>query len=257
MPVRKEIIYPIFLECCQYTEDTFWEDLFEDLSYGRTPYGAYISRDFICCNFRNKEFSYKIERKDPKSVYDDIYKLFTNKLGILSQREKQKRKLDFETLENNICKNATNQKWSTINKTNQEILLEKYIIEKTEEHNLGIKEAQKLFKIIKVADELKIINLSRGVQLCDNKIVDIDGVDVLHPELLQYRKIKGDNEEDDEEEDENEENEEKDENEEDDEKEKEDYKYHQIPKKITEDKKLKLAWKKFLSTLKGNREQIT
>ena len=88
MPVKREIIYPIFLECCQFADDIFWETIFEDLAYGRAPSGTYISKDFLNCSYKNKEFSYKIERKDPENIYNDIYKLLTEKLGILSQKEK-------------------------------------------------------------------------------------------------------------------------------------------------------------------------
>jgi hypothetical protein len=68
MPVKREIVYPVFLECCQYADDIFWENVFEDLAYGKPPYGTYISKGFLCCSFKNKEFSYKIERKDCKIV---------------------------------------------------------------------------------------------------------------------------------------------------------------------------------------------
>ena len=66
MPIKREIIYPIFLECCQFTDDKFWENVFEDLAYGKTPYGTYISKDFLCCSYKKKEFSYKIEKKLPR-----------------------------------------------------------------------------------------------------------------------------------------------------------------------------------------------
>ena len=65
MPIKREIVYPIFLECCQFTDDKFWENVFEDLAYGKTPYGTYISKDFLCCSYKKKEFSYKIEKKLP------------------------------------------------------------------------------------------------------------------------------------------------------------------------------------------------
>ena len=88
MSNKKEIIYPVFLECCQYTNDIFWENIFEDLAYGKTPYGTYISKDFLCCNYKDKEFSYKIEKKPSNQLYSDIYGLLHKKLGLLSQRDK-------------------------------------------------------------------------------------------------------------------------------------------------------------------------
>ena len=88
MPIKKEIVYPVFLECCEFATDSFWDNVFEDLAYGKTPYGTYINKNFLCCSYKNKEFSYKIERKEPIELYTDIYDLLTKKLGIMSHKEK-------------------------------------------------------------------------------------------------------------------------------------------------------------------------
>jgi hypothetical protein len=66
MLVKKEIIYPIFLECCQYADDTFWENIFEDLAYGKSPYGTYISKDFLCCGYKKKSLVTKLRKKTQK-----------------------------------------------------------------------------------------------------------------------------------------------------------------------------------------------
>ena len=63
----KKLVYPIFLNCCQYTDDIFWEDIFADLAFGKPPLGTYISKDFLCCSLKQKEFNYKIENKDIKT----------------------------------------------------------------------------------------------------------------------------------------------------------------------------------------------
>ena len=47
MPIKKEIVYPVFLECCEFSVDSFWENIFEDLAYGKTPYGTYINKNFL------------------------------------------------------------------------------------------------------------------------------------------------------------------------------------------------------------------
>ena len=79
MVMKKEILYPVFLECLQFTNDFFWENIFEDLAYGKTPYGTYINKDFLCCNYKDKEFSYKIEKKEPELLYNDILFLLGKK----------------------------------------------------------------------------------------------------------------------------------------------------------------------------------
>ena len=83
MVIKRDIIYPVFLECCKYANDSFWENIFEDLAYGKTPYGTYINKNFLCCSYKNKEFSYKIERKDSYQLYNDIYNLLTNLISLV------------------------------------------------------------------------------------------------------------------------------------------------------------------------------
>ena len=101
----KKIVYPIFLECCQYTNSIFWENIFENLAYGKAPYGSYISENFLCCSYKQKEFNYKIEKKDSETVYKEVFSLLTNSLGIFSQQEK---------VENDIKNSRKN--WNDIKK---------------------------------------------------------------------------------------------------------------------------------------------
>ena len=79
------------MECCKYTDDNFWKFIFEDLAYGKSPYGTYITKNFLCCNYKGKEFSYKIDlNKESKILYDEIFNILHNKFGLLSQKDKLK-----------------------------------------------------------------------------------------------------------------------------------------------------------------------
>lgn len=178
MVIKKEIVYPIFLECVQYTTDTFWKTVFEDLSYGKTPYGTYISKDFICCGYKDKDFSYKIERKDPKQVYEEVYLLFNQRLGILSSKEKIKRKLDFNKMEEDI--QETNKKWSDIKKKNiKDLLIEMYVIKMQEKHFLSIKQTRYLLSLIFIAMVFKVIT-AKDIHYKDGEIQSIDGIRFYH-----------------------------------------------------------------------------
>jgi hypothetical protein len=75
MPLKRDIIYPIFLKTVQYTEDSFWKDTFENLSYGICPIGSYISKGFICSSVKGKEFVFKFSDKDPQVIYNEIFRL--------------------------------------------------------------------------------------------------------------------------------------------------------------------------------------
>lgn len=208
MPIKKEIIYPIFFECCKFAKDTFWVNIFEDLAYGKTPYGTYINKNFLCCSYKNKEFSYKIERKNPEDLYNDICKLLTKKLGILSTKEKIKKRIDFHK---NIEKiKEFRQDWVNIRKKNiKDLLIERYVIDMKNKHLLTIKQSKYLLSIIFVAIIFKAIT-SKDIEFSNGKITNINGFDFdnkkIHikqniydidinfsPEILVDKKVMSDN----------------------------------------------------------------
>lgn len=187
MTIKREIIYPFFLECCQYAKDTFWETVFEDLAYGITPYGTYINNNLLCCSYKNKEFSYKLERKDPKTLYNDIYKLLFAKAGILSQRDKQKKRLDF----NNVGKDIkdSRQKWSDIRKKNvRDLLIERYVISLKNKHSLTIKQAKHLLSVITIALVSKVIT-SKDIVYEGGKILHIEGIEINNGKAILTKDI--------------------------------------------------------------------
>ena len=97
MPIRNKLVYPIFLECSTHTTDNFWTYIFEDLAYLKTPYGIYIQKNYICCNYKGKEFNYKIDiSKDSKILFDEIYKLICNRFGLQSEQDKLNQRKLFE-----------------------------------------------------------------------------------------------------------------------------------------------------------------
>jgi hypothetical protein len=176
MPIKKEIIYPIFLECLTFAEDIIWKNIFEDLAYGITPYGTYISKNFLCCSYKDKEFSYKIDTSmNAQVLYTDIYNLITKNLNILSNKEKNKKRLDFTQIENDL--KETQKSWSSIKKKNiKDILIEKYIIEMKNQFSLTIKQCKYLLSTIFIGFMLKILNNS-DIVYENEKIVRINGIE--------------------------------------------------------------------------------
>ena len=169
MPVKKDIIYPNFIECVQFTDDIFWKTVFIDLAYGKTPYGTYISKDFLCCGYKNKEFSYKIEKKDPEKIYTEVYSLLLNKLGLLSQKEKLKKRSDFNIMEDDM--KEVNQKWVNIRKKNtKDLLIEKYVIDMKNKYFLSLKQTRYLLSIIFIAMIFKNIT-SKDIYFENGKII--------------------------------------------------------------------------------------
>lgn len=187
MVIKKDIVYPIFLECLQHTTDSFWKIVFEDLAYGKAPCGSYISKGFICCSYKDKDFSYKICRKDPKQIYSDIYDLFHNRLGILSSKDRNKKKLDFNNIENNI--HESKKKWSDIKKKNiKDLLIEMYAIRMKNKYSLSSKQTRYLLSIIFIAMVFKVIT-SKDIQYSNGEIQFIKGITFSTNKFVLNRNI--------------------------------------------------------------------
>lgn len=182
MPIKKEIIYPIFLECIQYIKDSFWKTIFEDLAYGKTPNGTYITKDFLTCNYKDKEFSYKIERKDPYIIYMDVYELLNKKLGITSNKEKCKKRIDFNKIECEI--QATKNNWADIKKKNiKDLLIELFVIDMKNQYFLSQKQTQYLLSVICIAMIFKVIT-NKDINYTNGKIQNIEGINFEHKKII-------------------------------------------------------------------------
>lgn len=172
---KSELIYPKFIECIQFTQDIFWKNIFQDLSYGKCPYGIYITNNFICCNYKDKKFSYNINfNKSPFTIYNDIIDIFKNKFGLLSNKDKinnNKQILDIEQELSDIIKKNS---WIDIKKKNIKLLLiQKFIIDKAKEYSLEVQQIKKLFNQIIIGLLLKTIN-KNDIVYNNCKIQDIN-----------------------------------------------------------------------------------
>ena len=144
---KHEIIYPVFLECIKYTDDIFWQNILEELSYGRCPYGIYINNNYICCNYKDKKFSYNITNNmnDSKQLYTDVYNILKYTFGLLSKKDKLLHNNLFLKKQNDMDV-MLNQPWCNIKKKNIKILLlEKFIIQKSNQYKLSLSQKKRLY----------------------------------------------------------------------------------------------------------------
>lgn len=176
------IEYPQFIQCINYTDDVFWQNIFTDLAYGKTPYGIYIAKnDFLCCSFKNREFNYKIENKPGEVLYKEIFKLFSTKMNILSNVQKLDMKDKFKILQKN---NILNSDWASIKKKNlKDYSIEKYVIEMKNKHSLNIKQTKRLFSIITICAIFKIIN-TENINYENGNIQSIDCINYENGKVL-------------------------------------------------------------------------
>lgn len=172
--MKREIIYPIFLECSLHATETFWTHIFEDMAYGKMPSGVYINNNFLCCGYKNKEFMYKIERKPIDIFYIEVYTLLHDKLDISSSEDKQRKKVEFSDYENII--KEQHKRWSDIKKKSiKDFLIEMFVVNSKIKYNLSVKCAQKLLVIITLALVFKAIT-AKDIEYNGTDITDINGI---------------------------------------------------------------------------------
>jgi len=153
----KEIIYPHFLHCCQETEDLYWKYIFEDLSYGRAPYGVYFTKGFMCCGFKGKEFSYRVDPNIPvPQLFREVKTILKGKLGIQSSSDILSSREKFEKTSERLALHECSD-WNLIKKKEVRcLLLENFIISQSKSANRMLQ--KKLLSSLMLAIQLKIIN---------------------------------------------------------------------------------------------------
>jgi hypothetical protein len=176
-PTKKDLPYPFLLECLQFAPDLFWETVFEDLAHGRAPTPSYISKGFLCCGQKGKEFSFKLERRDPKTNFDQIYTLLTEKIGLASQKERLKKEMSFQEAEKAL--RQSQQDWGSVRKkTVRDSLYEKYVLQCKDRYNLTISQCKYLLAVITISLMFKTIT-SKDITYNEDGIENINGIDFI------------------------------------------------------------------------------
>lgn len=189
MPIKKDIIYPIFLECCQYATDEYWKNIFEDLAYGITPSGTYISKGNLCCNYKKKHFSYPIEQKKSLVLYNEVYTHLTEKMGLLSQKDRIEKRNEISKIRLDL--EESRNIWANIRKKNiREALIQMYVTSKSKEYNLTLKQSRYLLSVIFIAMVFKSIT-AKDINYIDGGIKNIKGIEFTNKQIILDHNIYG------------------------------------------------------------------
>lgn len=167
----RELKYPHFLKCIEFTDDIFWKNVFEELSFGVPPYNTFIKKDYIISNVKNKEFNYKINREeDTYKVFVNLYELLYNKFGLISDIQLKEDELNFENQnKKKVLKNS---------------VIEEFCTRKSKEYNLDIKDTKKIINYINLSLVIRNIN-SNDIEYDDNGyIIQINGIDFNNDEII-------------------------------------------------------------------------
>lgn len=196
--------YPIFLDCKNFTIDTFWLQIFDDCSKGKFPKGSGIDSKGINIYFKNskKYISYKI-KSNPEQIYKDLKKLFLEQLNIKSQKDREIIKNEI----NDICQDYhenCNDKWNQIRKKKvKDPIIRRYILDLKKEYNLENKETLHLSQIIKlgflfnwitndkvVYEDQRILDITSLQYIEEDNIFELTEPDVDYKREFKIKKIK-------------------------------------------------------------------
>ena len=176
----RELIYPFFIECCKYTADPYWKTIFEDLAYGITPYSTYLSKDMIMCNYKDREFVYRIQKKSSDVLFNEISEIFRTKLKLLSPSEILSNKNDIIFLHENTIYND----WSSIKKKNiKETIVENFAIDMKNKHSLSVQQTKYLIDVIFLALIFRIL-LPSDIIIEKGTIIHINGIKFEDKQVL-------------------------------------------------------------------------
>ena len=168
----RELLYPCFLTCLEYTEDDYWKNIFEDLSFGITPQGTYITKNYLISNVKSKEFVYKINpENDGETLFWDIYTALSEKLGLKSLNELEDFKNSIDSSE--IIFNS----WNSIKKKSiRDSIIMNYVSTKADQYELSHKKSKELLNTINLGLMLKLIN-TKNIHYDNGVIHEIHGID--------------------------------------------------------------------------------
>jgi hypothetical protein len=89
-----EIIYPIFIELVQYTDDSYWIQILTDMAYGQCPYGIYLDNNQIKCMSKKKNINIILDAPS-QELYEKIKATFIAVFNTTSNKESYARRLEF------------------------------------------------------------------------------------------------------------------------------------------------------------------
>lgn len=176
MPLKREVLYPIFLKCVQFVgDDQFWRETFEDLAYGIVYGGAYITKGVMCCKVKGKEFVYKFNEKEPERVFQDVTRLLREKLNIMSRNERKAMIDELMEVEQNMNQ-MKNVEWGEIKKKSvKDILFQNFLIKMKYQYELRDSQMKKLYNTINLALMLKSIK-NGDITYRNGEIQEIRGI---------------------------------------------------------------------------------
>ncbi|HSW76564.1 MAG TPA: hypothetical protein VLG50_05940 [Candidatus Saccharimonadales bacterium] len=175
---KKKIVYPIFLDYANLTDDIFWTKKFNVWAGGKLP--KYFTFNNHCIYYNDIECQLTENAVESSKLCIHFFKTYGgifSKQDELNDMDYQSETMDTETLTESlsISNNDIDKVWSKCDKKTQELMLKNYVNSLTQVMSLSIKEYNVLLQTIRLTIYCKNFN-KNNIVIEKDKIIEIKGL---------------------------------------------------------------------------------
>jgi len=170
--MRRELNYPILLECADTVSSDFWKRVITDMAYNSCPTGTYISNGALTAT----TFAWEIpaDEDDSESLEkstEELIGLLQEKLGIFSEEDTAERQEHFYQVLASKNPNSTPETWPELKKIyGKDIPIADFVARKfTVNNQLDLSAAKRAMADINLALGLKNIG-NDDIIIADGRI---------------------------------------------------------------------------------------
>jgi hypothetical protein len=169
----KVVVHPIFTECAEIVDDSFWADKFTNASYGTFP--RYFSYNNSLLTYRKGARSYSIEVSgNPYESASACMEFFRVHGGMFSPLDQQN-SMSLQHARAQEMSANTNLTWDSINSKMQECVLSYYIVSLQNIMGLSRLEMEQLRQTIRIGINTRYLDKT-SINMENNRIVTITGL---------------------------------------------------------------------------------
>jgi len=171
----KPILYPVFENFSNLTEDEFWKSIFMDCARGKFPRG-FIFKNNLLIHKKGSKLTQLELSNSTTDVFVSTMNFFQMTAGIMSVLDRQKINQREEEKIIKEMKKDSELTWGYVKKEGlKEVLINEFITDICEKMNFTEKEKKELITTIKKGLMLKCFN-SNNIIMSGGRIKEIDGL---------------------------------------------------------------------------------
>lgn len=147
---QKDVVYPIFQECCKHFKDEFWIKLFDDLSRSKCPKGVLIYNGVISSTYKRNGFSFNFSEQSADTIIKELPNLLKNSVHIYSNKDIINKEADINIADSEYMNAKETDDWKKVkNRRMKENLITNYCLAMKKKYKLKYKETKHLYDLIK------------------------------------------------------------------------------------------------------------